>query len=189
MHHIANAVLDTAYHFTSAATLILRCALEADNDDTARDCVSQASLLIASLRQAKDKFKWDLADICLTNCEAVVAKMSDGDYLDFRRRNPQAVRAEKGRTTGPENKKQTTRVRVVNPVSGQGLEGVGSSFEPPVIDNTAEQPVIFNCGEHLNTIFDGDNAGLYGDGIGMMPDSPYFTDLWQMPHIDGYGNF
>jgi hypothetical protein len=79
---------DSAYHFTSAATLTLRCALEAHNVDTARECVANAKRLLDFLRDAKDEANWDLADICLAQCETVVEKLCDEDYLSLRRRNP-----------------------------------------------------------------------------------------------------
>ncbi|KAI9729355.1 MAG: hypothetical protein M1834_006878 [Cirrosporium novae-zelandiae] len=68
----------SAYHFTSATTLTLRCALEAENDDTARECITNAKDLINRLRSAKDNQGWDLAEICLAQCEAVVNQMWDG---------------------------------------------------------------------------------------------------------------
>ncbi|KAJ4515693.1 hypothetical protein HRR83_004600 [Exophiala dermatitidis] len=78
----------TAYHFASAAILILRCGLEAANDETARDCISSARALVEHLRKAKDEAKWDLADICLSQCEPVVHQLSDDTYLrEQRRRN------------------------------------------------------------------------------------------------------
>ncbi|KAH8799716.1 fungal-specific transcription factor domain-containing protein, partial [Xylogone sp. PMI_703] len=78
----------TCYHMASATTLILRCGLETKSDHTASECLSMAKLLIDHLRSAKDTYNWDLADICLSQCEAVVRKMSeDGQYLGFRRRN------------------------------------------------------------------------------------------------------
>ncbi|EXJ82597.1 hypothetical protein A1O3_06410 [Capronia epimyces CBS 606.96] len=81
----------TAYHFASAAILILRCGLEATSDEVARDCVSAARALVEHLRRAKDEAKWDLADICLSQCESVVHQLNDEAYLRHgRRRNREA---------------------------------------------------------------------------------------------------
>lgn len=47
-----------------------------------------AKSLVDHLRRSKDEYNWDIADICLTQCEPVVRKMcEDGQYLNFRRRN------------------------------------------------------------------------------------------------------
>lgn len=94
LHPICNQSLlntlvkDSAYHFTSAATVMLRCALEAENSDTAQECVASTKRLIRFLRKMKNDVDWDLADICLGHCEAVIEKLSDCHYLDTWRRNP-----------------------------------------------------------------------------------------------------
>lgn len=57
----------------------------------ARNCVASAKSLITYLRHAKDDLKWDLADICLSQCEGVVKTMSSESALDLRRRNIRAM--------------------------------------------------------------------------------------------------
>lgn len=37
-------------------------------------------MLVDRLRFAKDEIDWDLADICLTQCEVVVHRMNDANF-------------------------------------------------------------------------------------------------------------
>jgi hypothetical protein len=66
-----------AYHITSAVSLLLRVALETSGIDRSRaqSCFSKAGDFVWLMRQAKDNFDWDLAEICLTQCENVVERL------------------------------------------------------------------------------------------------------------------
>jgi hypothetical protein len=75
-----------AYHFASAATLMMRCALEAHDDRAAMGCIDSARRLIDHLAEIKSQTKWDLADICLNQCETTVKHMSDKQNLCMWRR-------------------------------------------------------------------------------------------------------
>ncbi|KAH8901631.1 1-aminocyclopropane-1-carboxylate [Thozetella sp. PMI_491] len=86
----------TAYHFASAATLMMRCALEAQSDSVADDCVSSARTLIDHLRKLKSEANWDLADICLGQCETTVKRMGEDGYLKFWRRTKEVGRPRLG---------------------------------------------------------------------------------------------
>lgn len=66
---------DTAYHFLSTATLLLRCALETESDVMASSCITSARGLIERLRRAKQEDEWDLGDICLLQCEGILSRM------------------------------------------------------------------------------------------------------------------
>ncbi|KAH8589944.1 C6 transcription factor [Bisporella sp. PMI_857] len=66
----------SAYHFTSTATLLLRCALETENDSVADSCVSSVRALIHRLTQAKAEHAWDLGDICIAQCESILNRMT-----------------------------------------------------------------------------------------------------------------
>lgn len=171
---------DSAYHFTSAATLILRCALEAENGETAQECVANAKTLIDFLRHSKDNGNWDLADICLAQCEAVVDKLCDGDYLDSWRRNPHV------------SQKQ-------NPVGGSASNvaacrlSMGSDThnpnEQPTLQPVQGPSLEVAVGGYTNHGFQGEefhNASIFGHGQGLLPESPYFPDLWQFPRVDDY---
>jgi hypothetical protein len=76
---------DTAYHFASATTLLLGCALKAPSDEVAQDCVAKSQETIKHLRNIKNATGWDLADVCLSQCETATHRMGDGTFLDFRR--------------------------------------------------------------------------------------------------------
>lgn len=61
----------------------MRCALEAIDERGARECVACAKSLVDYLRHAKDSSNWDLADICLGQCEAIVEQMSVSSFADL----------------------------------------------------------------------------------------------------------
>lgn len=72
----------------------MRCALESQSDSVARHCVDKARSLTDYLRKMKMEVDWDLANICLGQCEMTVTQMSESSsLLDFRRRH-QAVDSE-----------------------------------------------------------------------------------------------
>ncbi|RDW72849.1 hypothetical protein BP6252_06756 [Coleophoma cylindrospora] len=66
----------SAYHLGSAATLLLRCALETTDEGVAQSCVSSARALVSRLRRAREEDDWDLADYCLLQCEGVLHRMT-----------------------------------------------------------------------------------------------------------------
>ena len=41
--------------------------------------------MVQYLRRIKNDTGWDLADVCLAQCETITHRMGDGTYLDFRR--------------------------------------------------------------------------------------------------------
>ncbi|KAI5295084.1 hypothetical protein KEM52_002388 [Ascosphaera acerosa] len=68
----------SAYHLTSAATLLVRCALETTDPKIARQCMTKVDLLRDTLRAARAEHDWDLADMCLDHCEKLFSKSSLG---------------------------------------------------------------------------------------------------------------
>lgn len=184
---------DSAYHFTSAATLILRCALETESYDTAQECVASAKILIDWLQQAKDEANWDLADICLGQCAAVVEKLCDGQYLDQWRKNPPAPRANQSTSGGS----AASRVNVAVP-HGSTTVDLSNLDEQPDTTSHQQRPT-----ENIETTADGgrDTAAagavfpasdlfsdvtMFGSTPGDALESPIFPDLWQIPHMDEY---
>ncbi|KAL4915463.1 fungal-specific transcription factor domain-containing protein [Aspergillus aurantiobrunneus] len=172
----------TAYHFTSAATLTLRSALEAENADTAKECVASAKNLIDFLRQMKKDTNWDLADICLGQCEAVVDKLCDTNYLEMWRKNhhagqPTAERIHQGNNNavGPHLPVHT------NTIDSVGHSDIASP-QPPN-QNMDYDPAGDGIGDpgFLQTFM------TFGSIPGMMAETPAFPDLWQMPYLDEYG--
>ncbi|KAL2371790.1 C6 transcription factor [Blastomyces gilchristii SLH14081] len=64
----------SAYHLTSTATLLVRCALETSDSDIARSCLSKVDVLRDALYRARVEYDWDLADMCLDHCERILTK-------------------------------------------------------------------------------------------------------------------
>ncbi|KAK2761072.1 hypothetical protein FQN53_007769 [Emmonsiellopsis sp. PD_33] len=65
---------DGAYHLTSTATLLVRCALETSDTVIARSCLSKVDILRDALCRARLEYDWDLADMCLDHCERILTK-------------------------------------------------------------------------------------------------------------------
>ena len=74
-------VKDNAYHLTSTATLLIRCALETAEQDAAKSCLSTVDSLRALLRRVRVDEDWDLADMCLDHLERILSKHG-GNGLD-----------------------------------------------------------------------------------------------------------
>ncbi|EGC45957.1 C6 transcription factor [Histoplasma capsulatum var. duboisii H88] len=64
----------SAYHLTSTATLLVRCALETSDSAIARSCLSKVDVLRDALYRARVEYDWDLADMCLDHCERILTK-------------------------------------------------------------------------------------------------------------------
>ncbi|RDW82615.1 hypothetical protein BP6252_03727 [Coleophoma cylindrospora] len=204
----------TAYHFSSATTLILRCALEAENDETARECVAGARTLIDHLRKARDEDGWDLAEICLAQCETVVQQVCDGDYLGFRRRNTESPRSSRQdslistptinpsglrtfNTPGDELGAMDTEI--TDPSNAdplhqqQGSEGQAQpdNHTQDMSSAAANSMAAFNAS--AGTVppeFTNMNMFSQQNGpAGSIFMNPSFPDLWDMLHTDGYGSF
>lgn len=187
---LTGIITDSAYHFTSAATLILRCALEADNDETAQACVHSASALLNRLRQLKDEANWDLSDMCLDQTSDIVTRMSDGDYLEFRRRNPVQTRlsnypsdnisvntrstglSTRKLTQGAGEKEQTIQAGDVSR-EGEAIDANGGTTFPPEMGEIGDQEM---------TSSDFYNPITFDQGFPIDPEYPLVQDLWQFPH-------
>ncbi|KAL3493915.1 fungal-specific transcription factor domain-containing protein [Aspergillus germanicus] len=165
----------TAYHFTSAATMTLRCALEAESADTAQECVASAKSLIDFLRRMKDELNWDLADICLGQCEAVVDRLCDTNNLDMWRKNPPGQHASERGQHGNHNTFAAPFPTPADTVPSEGHADVQLQATMNYSD-TADQ---INP-DYLQTFM------TFGSMPGMASDYPAFPDLWQMPDVDSY---
>ncbi|KAL3444556.1 fungal-specific transcription factor domain-containing protein [Aspergillus insuetus] len=165
----------TAYHFTSAATMTLRCALEAESADTAQECVASAKSLIDFLRQMKDELNWDLADICLGQCEAVVDRLCDTNNLDMWRKNPPGPRVSERVQQGNHNASAAPFPTPADTVPSDGHPEV----QPQATMNYDQSADQINP-DYLQTFM------TFGSMPGMVSDYPAFPDLWQMPDVDGY---
>ncbi|KAL4961877.1 Zn(II)2Cys6 transcription factor [Aspergillus stella-maris] len=174
----------TAYHFTSAATLTLRCALEAESAETAQDCVATAKKLIDFLRRMKNDAGWDLADICLGQCEAVMDKLSDVESLEIWRRNPHS--AGNSQNVSSDRMHHNASSHCPNPPNVRDSEGQleGASAFQQLHNQSMMAPDHGPDGlsdpRFLQTFM------TFGSMPGMMAESPAFPDLWGMPYLDDY---
>lgn len=67
-----------AHHFTSAVTLLLRCALQKAIHPTVRNqCMASARTLVDCLRRYREEDQWDLAETCLSQSEPILKKIED----------------------------------------------------------------------------------------------------------------
>lgn len=141
----------------------MRCALEAQADIPAEKCVASAGKLIDFLRKMKTDTNWDLADICLGQCETTVKQMSQGGYLEFRRRNNGLGKSRQG-----QNQPQNPTITVETTMNGDdGVDAMAELNEAMgLTDGTMEH-----------------DASLV-DWQDYMPENFYFPDLWQVSYAD-----
>lgn len=66
-----------SHHFTSAVTLLLRCALQTSNNETRQQCMKKARALMDFLRRAKDENDWDMAEACLSTMDQVLGRIEE----------------------------------------------------------------------------------------------------------------
>lgn len=66
---------DSAFHLTSTATLLVRCALETTDTEIARSCLANVETLRTILRRVREDEDWDLADMCLDHCERILNRL------------------------------------------------------------------------------------------------------------------
>jgi hypothetical protein len=137
------------------------------------------------LRKMKNDVNWDLADICLGHCEAVVDKLSDSDYLDTWRRNPHSNQQPfEGDFRG-------NLPAHLNDLNGQSTEAQdGSTFTPHMSQRLSPEPGNEGSREEASVSYT--NPGFFPDAMalgprpGTMVENPVFPDLWQMLDLDGY---
>lgn len=66
---------DSAFHLTSTATLLVRSALETDDNEVARSCLAHVETLRNTLRRVQEEEDWDVADMCLDHCERIMHRL------------------------------------------------------------------------------------------------------------------
>jgi hypothetical protein len=72
----ANPPLDSAFHLTSTATLLVRCALETTDSEVARSCLANVETFRSILRRVREEEDWDVADMCLDHCERILNRLA-----------------------------------------------------------------------------------------------------------------
>ncbi|KAJ6171848.1 hypothetical protein N7470_000915 [Penicillium chermesinum] len=65
----------SAFHLTSTATLLVRCALETSDTEIARSCLANVETLRNVLRRVQQEEDWDVADMCLDHCERIMHRL------------------------------------------------------------------------------------------------------------------
>lgn len=84
---------------------MMRCALEAQDDLVATSCVESARRLIDHLKKMKSQTNWDLADICLNQCEGTVKQMSQNNNLNLWRSRKADMRLQIAQVTAPSSER------------------------------------------------------------------------------------
>lgn len=67
--------IDSAFHLTSTATLLVRCALETNDSEVSRSCLANVETLRNVLRRVREEEDWDVADMCLDHCERIMHRL------------------------------------------------------------------------------------------------------------------
>ena len=62
----------SAFHLTSTATLLVRCALETTESHVTRSCLASVETLRIVLRRVREEEDWDVADMCLDHCDKIL---------------------------------------------------------------------------------------------------------------------
>jgi len=66
-----------AHHFTSAVTLLLRCALQTSHPHVRTQCMASARTLVDCLRKYHEEDQWDLAETALGQSESILKRIED----------------------------------------------------------------------------------------------------------------
>lgn len=66
-----------AHHFTSAVTLLLRCALQTSYSNVRMQCMFSARTLVDCLKKYYEEYQWDLAETALPQSETVLKRIED----------------------------------------------------------------------------------------------------------------
>ena len=66
-----------AQHFTSAVTLLLRCALQTNFPEVRKQCMTSARTLVDTLRKHFEEHGWDLAETALVASENILRRIED----------------------------------------------------------------------------------------------------------------
>ncbi|KAK5557715.1 hypothetical protein LTR46_003893 [Exophiala xenobiotica] len=66
-----------AHHFTSAVTLLLRCALQTSYSNVRAQCMASARILVDCLKRYHEEYRWDLAEAGLSQSESVLKRIED----------------------------------------------------------------------------------------------------------------
>lgn len=162
---------------------MMRSALESRSEDTTRECIASAKSLIDCLRHTKDTINWDLAEICLGQCETIVNQMSECNHLAF-----QTCRQANGNTRNNARgshgaKRGENRPGVAG--SGPDIAPAGSSREKALYESYS--------GPMNGEVFSSNcDTGSPSDGIpnhdtqaqDYMLEDYFFSDLWQTTYLD-----
>ncbi|GKZ27646.1 hypothetical protein AbraIFM66951_006001 [Aspergillus brasiliensis] len=67
----------SAFHLTTTATLLVRCALETTDPEVARSCLANVETFRSILRRVREEEDWDVADMCLDHCERLLNRLNN----------------------------------------------------------------------------------------------------------------
>ncbi|KAL5342636.1 fungal-specific transcription factor domain-containing protein [Aspergillus crustosus] len=103
----------SAFHLTSTATLLVRCAFETSDLEVARTCLSNVESFRAILRRVREEYDWDVADMCLDHCERILNRLPPGTNNNATVNNGDLAGLGSGGLMGPPD----TTSRLVNPAA------------------------------------------------------------------------
>lgn len=174
---------DTAYHFVSAATLMMRCALETQSESVSRNCVEKANSLIDYLRHMKTETDWDLANICLGQCEITVKQMNQDHFTDIRRKN--LMHSQVG-ARGFVRSRQERNDRQQGQVGLPEIEREGNANTLGEEQETRERSLLPPGAADSQNVFHDFTGSITGadDWEAHAPEDFYFPELWQLSYLD-----
>jgi len=158
---------DCAYFFSSATTLMLRCALETESDDIAQSCMAGAKKLITYLRYAKNEADWDLADIPLAQCESMVQRMLNPRNLQHRQALPSRTQRDLDGTHDSNVPSNGTNPTGTLDSRERGLTDTDHSFDAEQVPRSHPSGYIIEANDQAINVFHdaGTSSGaLGGDG-------------------------
>ena len=151
----------TAYHLTATCILLLRLSLTKFHvaeetprlcppDDLASTALHQVSKLLDFLRSARDNHKWDLAEMCLAQCEPYYQyRTRKGPMLAPEASNPLATR--RSNRKSPAVKRKTTKVTRATAARDLGTEThlPAQSNEPAVALGVGDDAKVVGGAQHI----------------------------------------
>lgn len=132
---------------------MMRCALEAQEETVATGCVNSARRLIDHLKKMKAQTNWDLADICLNQCEGTVKQMGQNNNLNLWRSRKADLRLQTAQATAPSSER-----------GPDGPSGFGGDVVVQPDEFTAQGGFLDEMQNHMMEDF-------------------YFPEMWQVSHF------
>lgn len=92
---------DDAFHLASATTVVLRCIIEQNGGALLSRGRADLLNFVQKLRRATTEYNWDLADVCLSQCEEPILQVAGSDRGDETSRMDISIGSSGGPSDGP----------------------------------------------------------------------------------------